>query len=345
MSTVDLTRLPSADPTRVYRYRDGLYAADLVTAAFVHLDFFTWLAANPSDFVGICRHFGFAERPADVMMTLFAANGFVRNETGVFRASDVALEHLVAGSPWSLKPYYASLKDRPIVKDYLKVLTTGRPANWGGYDKANDWHKSMEDETFARGFTAAMDCRGVLLGPAIARKVDLKRFSRLLDIGGGSGIYACALVANNPQLTATVFDQPSVEKIATTRIAELGMAGRVTVKAGDMLNEPLPSGCDLHLYSNVLHDWDVAEVRQLLAASFRALKPGGMLLIHDAFINADKAGPLPVAEYSALLMHSTQGKCYSTGEYETLATEAGFRGFTFATTAADRGVMTAGRPS
>ena len=212
-------------------------------------------------------------------------------------------------------------------------------------DKANDWHKSMEDETFARGFTAAMDCRGVLLGPAMARKLDLKRFTRLLDIGGGSGIYACALVANNPQLTATVFDQPSVEKIATKRIAELGMAGRVAVKAGDMLNEPLPADCDLHLYSNVLHDWDVAEVRRLLAASFRALKPGGMLLIHDAFINADKAGPLPVAEYSALLMHSTQGKCYSTGEYETLLTEAGFRGFTFATTAADRGVMTAGKPA
>ena len=346
MDATDLRRIPSSDPHRAYRYRDGLYAADLVTTALVHLDFFSWLAGNPSDLAGICRHFGFAERPADVMMTLFAANGFVRPENGVFHLSESGRDFLLSSSPWSLAPYYRSLKDRPVTKDYLKVLGTGKPANWGGYDEdeSADWHRSMEDETFARQFTAAMDCRGVLLGPAMAQALDLSRFSRILDIGGGSGIYACSLVANHPQLRATVFDQPSVEKIAGMRIGELGFADRVDVRAGDMLTEPLPTGYDVHLYSNVLHDWDLPEVRQLLAASFTALEPGGMLIIHDAFIDADKCGPLPVAEYSALLMHSTQGKCYSTGEYEELATEAGFRGFSFQTTAADRGVMTVGKP-
>ncbi|WP_035616052.1 methyltransferase [Haloferula sp. BvORR071] len=346
MNDVNLTRLPAADPSRAYRYRDGLYAADLVTAALVHLDFFTWLAAHPSDLAGICRHFSFAERPADVMMTLFTANGFVACGEGVFSVTESGRAYLVAESAWSLAPYYRSLKDRPVTKDYLKVLTTGKPANWGGYeeDDAADWHRSMEDEGFARQFTAAMDCRGVLLGPAMAKVLDLSRCSRLLDIGGGSGIYACSLVANHPHLKATVFDQASVEKIARVRVAELGFAEQVDVRVGDMLKGELPGGYDLHLYSNVLHDWDLPEVRQLLATSFRALEPGGTLIIHDAFINADKSGPLPVAEYSALLMHSTQGKCYSTKEYQELAMEAGFRGFSFQTTAADRGVMTAGKP-
>ena len=45
--------------------------------------------------------------------------------------------------------------------------------------------------------------------------------------------------------------------------------------------------------------------------------------------------------YSALLMHSTQGKCYSTAEYETLTGEAGFGEFRYEPTAVDRGVMTA----
>ena len=85
-------------------------------------------------------------------------------------------------------------------------------------------------------------------------------------------------------------------------------------------------------------------MRQLVAASFNALKPGGLLIIHDAFINADKTGPLPVAAYSALLMHSTQGKCYSTAEYEEYLGEAGFCEFQFGTTAADRGFMTAKKP-
>jgi hypothetical protein len=91
----------------------------------------------------------------------------------------------------------------------------------------------------------------------------------------------------------------------------------------------------------VLHDWGVAEAKELLGISHKALAKDGMLIIHDAFINADKTGPLPVAEYSALLMHSTQGKCYSVGEYAEMLSEAGFEPGPYADTAADRGFMTA----
>jgi hypothetical protein len=59
-----------------------------------------------------------------------------------------------------------------------------------------------------------------------------------------------------------------------------------------------------------------------LAASSAALPPGGLLVIHDAHLNADKTGPLPVAAYSALLMSVTEGKCYATSEMETLLTAA-----------------------
>src|SRR5687767_8718666 len=97
---IDLTAAPQTDPLKVYRYRDGLYAADLLTAAVVHLDFFTWLAANPSSKERISQHFGFAERPVDVMLTLFAANSFVEQLDGTFHASPTAQEHLTTGSPW-----------------------------------------------------------------------------------------------------------------------------------------------------------------------------------------------------------------------------------------------------
>jgi predicted O-methyltransferase YrrM len=339
----DLTSAPQTDPLKVYRYRDGLYAADLLTAAVVHLDFFTWLAANPSSKDGICAHFSFAERPTDVMLTLFAANGFVERRNGVFHATATAREHLTSGSPWNLTPYYASLKDRPITQDYLKVLKTDKPANWGGNKAALDWHKAMETEAFSKSFTAAMDCRGQYLGQAMAKKLDLSSRQRLLDIGGGSGIYACSLVAHHAGLRATVLDQPPVDAIARRCIAERGFTDRVGVTAGDMFKDALPSDCDVHLFSNVLHDWGVAEVKELLTISHRSLVAGGLLVIHDAFINAAKTGPLPVAEYSALLMHSTRGKCYSVGEYAELLREAGFEPGAYADTAADRGFMTAVR--
>lgn len=337
----DLLAPPATSPLSLYRYRDGLYAADLLTTAIVEFDFFTWLDAHPSRLAGVCDAFGFHVRPADVMLTLFVARGYVERDGDLFRVSAMGREHLVATSPWYLAPYFAALKERPFVQDFARVLRTGRPANWGGTRGGQDWHVAMQDDAFARRFTAAMDCRGLYLGEALARSVDLSSRRRVLDIGGGSGIYACALAARHPDLRGTVLDQAPVAPIATTLIAERGLSDRVTVVAADFFSEALPTGHDVHLFSNVLHDWDVPEIGQLLSASFASLEPGGLLLIHDAFLDADKAGPIPVAEYSVLLMHASQGRCYATSEYEDLLQAAGFVDCRHEDTVADRGVMTA----
>ena len=345
---LDLTLTPATDPTSVYRYRDGLYAADLLTAAITEFDLFTWLAAHPSDLATLCRHFGITERPTDVMLTLFVANNFIRrtdaSASAVFHVNTIAREYLVSTSPFFLGPYYVSTKERPVVKDFITILRTDKPANWASYKNEKTWTEAMLTDEFATTFTAAMDCRGFTLGPALAKNIPAAGRTRLLDIAGGSGIYACTLAAHHPHLTATVFERPPVDGIARRMIEKRGYTDRVSVVAGDMFTEPLPRDHDIHLFSNVLHDWDVAKVRPLLAASYAALPPGGLLVIHDAHLNAEKTGPLPVAAYSALLMSVTEGKCYATSEMETLLTAAGFRDFTFAETAADRSVMTALKP-
>ncbi len=341
---MDLTRLPETDPLEIYRYRDGLYAADLLTVALTELDFFTWLATHPSDKATICGALRITERPTDVMLTLFAAEGFIRASGNVFHVTPVAAEHLVSTSPWFLGPYYASLKERPVVRDFLKVLRTGRPANWGSYHDQKEWSHAMLTDEFATTFTAAMDCRGAYLGAAAARKLDLGEHARLLDIAGGSGIYACAITARHPHLAATVFERAPVDQIARTMIEKRGCRDKVSVMAGDFFAQPLPEGYDTHLFSNVLHDWDVPQVRALLAASFRALDRGGLLIVHDAHLNDDKTGPLAVAKYSALMMAVTEGKCYSTLEMESLLREAGFRDPCFEPTVADRSLMTARKP-
>jgi predicted O-methyltransferase YrrM len=336
---------PTTDPTRLYRYRDGLYAVDLLTAAIVYFDVFTWLDEHPSTLEQLCEGLGLSRRPADVLVTLAAANGLIERRGDVIAATALAREHLTRGSAFNLAAYYASLQARPVVQDFVRVLRTGAPAHWGGDRSGQDWHASMAQEAFARSFTAAMDCRGAFLGDAVAASADLRSHQRLLDVGGGSGVYACIIAARHPHLRATVFDQSPVDRVAATLIAERGCADRVGVAAGSFFDDEWPAGHDVHLFSNVLHDWDEPEVSALLRRSFAALPAGGLLLIHDAFINQDKTGPLPVAEYSAILMHSTQGKCYSVREYEDLLARVGFRDLAYRETVADRGLMTARKPT
>jgi SAM-dependent methyltransferase len=317
----------------------------LMAAAIVHLGLFTWLDANKGvDTKAICRQFDFAARPADVLLTLCRANGYLttdaddRNEL-----TPLAREHLVKGSPWYLGPYYAPIQDTPVVRDYLKVLRSGKPANWQAKADGADWHESMMSVEFARDFTALMNCRGRVFGQVMARKLTplLAGRRRVLDVGGGSGIYTSTLVAAHAHMTGIVLEQVPVDAIARAEIESHGLSDRVRVESADMFVDSWPDDIDVLLLSNVLHDWDFPEVRVLLEKAAHVLPAGGLLVIHEAFLNDDKTGPVAVAEYSALLMNITQGKCYTPLEYGGILAELGFDVGPYVDTIADRGYMTA----
>jgi len=339
VAMTDLAIAPQSDPTDIYRHRDALYGTDMLIAALKGLNFFTWLSEKPQTVESICEYFGFKYRPVDVMTTYFVASGWVQRVGDRLSVTEQGKEHLVEGSPWFIGSYFPPVEDRPIAKDLLELLKTGEPASFASRDDEEDWHKAMETETFTKEFTAMMDCRGVLLAQAMAKRLDLSGRKRLLDIAGGSGVYACSLAAHFSELSATVLDKEPVDAIAAKAISDRGFSDRADTLAMDMLEAPLPSGYDVHLYSNVLHDWDVDLVKCLLKKSAETLEPGGMLIVHDMFLNADKTGPLHTAEYSGLLMHVTQGRCYSEKEISDWAEEVGFRRLDHVASAANRSAL------
>jgi len=336
----NLTEVPSTDPSNLLRLRDSVYSADLYITAVAHLDFFSWLDKNPADIQEVCSSLQIEERPADVMLTLFKSLNLIEEQEGLYHLTELSKDHLIKQSPWFLGPYISSLKERPICDQMLNVLRTGKPANWGAKKDGKEWSVAMEDDRFCEAFTAGMDSRGAYLAPVLAKTIDLSGYSRLLDIAGASGIYSSAIVSQQPHLTASVFEKPPVDRIAEHSINKRNMSDKIGVIAGDMFIDEFPHGFDLHLFSNVLHDWDSREVGTLLENSYRNLNPGGRIMIHDAHLNAEKNGPLPVAEYSVLLMFSTEGKCYSISEMEDMLSETGFSEIKHVPTVADRSVIT-----
>jgi 3-hydroxy-5-methyl-1-naphthoate 3-O-methyltransferase len=340
------------DPTALYRLRDGAYAVDLLIAAVTEFDLFSWLAARGPQPAAVVRaELGLAERPADVLLTYCAAVGLVDRDLAAgdrIGLTPLGRRHLVAGSPFDLRPYYRSLAERPAVGELVEVLRTDRQAAWASAqpagDGAADWSSRLDDPAFAERITAAMDARGAYLAPGLAEVVADLPVTALLDVGGGSGVYAAAVIAGRRASRAAVFERAPVDAAARTLLVARGLDDRVAVVSGDAFTDPLPTGFDTHLYSHVLHDWDADRVAQLLASSFAALPPGGLLLDHDTHVAADKRGPLPVAEYSVLLMHSTPGKCWSVGELTAMARRVGFVDVEHREAAGDRGVLVARKP-
>lgn len=315
---------PGHDPSAIYRYRDCLAAADCLCAAIVNLDLFTLLDRQPRDLLGVCRALAIQPRPADVMLTLCAANGFVaRDPQGVFHVTGLAREFLVDGAARDARPYYASMAGRTGVGDWLKVLRTGRPASWPGVEGEADWHAAMRTEEFAESFTAAMDCRGRVLAAPLAAACGLADARRLLDVGGGSGVYAIAAVEAHGQLRATVVERAPVDAIARRAVAAAGIVDRVDVVVADMFTDAWPADHDVHLFSNVFHDWDEPDCRRLLEKSLASLPPGGRIVVLDMFLHDAKDGPLWAAEYSVLLAGVTNGRLYSPREIAGWAADLG----------------------
>jgi predicted O-methyltransferase YrrM len=336
----------ATDPTALYRVRDGIYAPDLLIVAIAELDLFTFVKeAGAIDAAGLCEQLGLDTRAADVMVTYLTALGLLeRNADGQLSVTRTAGEHLVAGSPLDLRAYFGSLRERPACDELLAVLRTGEPAAWASATAEPRWAERLDDVDFAKRIMAAMDARAAFLGPALSAALADVHARRVLDVGGGSGAYACALADRRPELRATVLERPPVDSAARTLLAERGYDDRIEVASGDMFTEPLPAGHDLHLFSHVLHDWSEEQVRQLLSASFSALMPGGALVDHDTHINQSKTGPPAVAEYSVLLMHSTLGKCWSVGELAAMLDDVGFTRIAARPTAADRTAIVAYKP-
>lgn len=340
----NLTRRPRTDPTELYFHRDGLYAPELVAAAVVGLDFFSWLAKAPADAATISSSLGLAERPADVMLTLFCAMGYLEKKAGGFHLTELAREFLVHDSPWFIGPYYTHMADRPIYQGLLETLRTDKPGGWAGVKARKPWAEAMQDDAFAEQFTGTMDCRGLYVGPVLAERLDLTGRRHLLDIAGGSGIYACCVAAAHPQVKATVFERPPVDRVAAKCVAKRGFSDKVGVAVGDMFRDPLPAGCDVHLWSNAFHDWNAPTIRRLLDKSFAALPPGGLVVVHDRHLNREKTGPLRIAAHSVFLMAGTEGRYYSIAEIEEFLGTAGFKDPQYREIILDYSIITARKP-
>lgn len=331
---MNLCSTPSTDPAVILRFRDRQYAAELLAAAILEFDLFGHLdRCGGQKFDDLCLHFQWQHRPADVLMTLCRASGLVEvRDDDLVRVTKMAAEHLVSSSDNCLTAYFRPIADSPIVSDFVSILRTGKPANWQAKSDGADWHQSMRDPKFAKDFTDLMNCRGITFGQSLADSVAglINASGHMLDVGGGSGIYSSTMVAKHPSLTATVLEQSPVDQITSEQIANAGMAAKIDVVCGEMFEDPWPNQSpegrltDTVLLSNLLHDWDTADATRLVRKAGNLLQIGGRLLIHGAIIDADKSGPLPVAEYSCLLMNITQGKCYSVGEYTRMMKQAGF---------------------
>ena len=178
-----------------------------------------------------------------------------------------------------------------------------------------------EQETFVR----AMHAIAYRLAPGIVAAIKPVTAKKLLDIGGASGSYTQAFLEAHPDMKATLFDLPSVIKIAQTRLDDTDLIDRITFVAGDFYKDELPTGHDLALLSAIIHQNSPEQNIELYRKIYRALQPGGRLVIRDHVMSPDHTQPASGALFAVnMLVASGEGSTYSFEEIKASLESAGF---------------------
>jgi ubiquinone/menaquinone biosynthesis C-methylase UbiE len=322
--------IPSTDPTSIFEHFRGAHGTELLVAATCHFGLFDKLSEGPLAIGELKEFLELKERPFIVLTTALQAMGLLeKDQNERFLATPLALEHLPSNSDFAVNNYIGLAANSSNVLAMFERLRTNKPIGAETDEGVSFIFKEggeskMEETEEARRLTLSLAGRANNVAPHLAANYPLPKAKVLLDVAGGSGIYAIAYLRAHPYLRAIVFDRPEVLKVAEEFAEEHQVADRLQLMEGDMFADPLPS-CDTALLSNVLHDWDVPECETIVRRCADAVNPGGEVLIHDVFLNDDLSGPLPIALYSASLFSLTEGRAYSAKEYREMLAKAGLQ--------------------
>jgi 2-polyprenyl-3-methyl-5-hydroxy-6-metoxy-1,4-benzoquinol methylase len=151
-----------------------------------------------------------------------------------------------------------------------------------------DMTTTIDNWTAAARLQIAQEQRAVTVDVALrlmARVPEFTQARRLLDLGGGPGLVAIALLRDNPLLTGNVFDFEKTVAVAADNIQRAGLEQRLGVLGGNLATDAIGEGYDVIWCSSVLHF--VPDLPATLAKIHAALRPGGVLISAHAEIPAD----------------------------------------------------------
>ena len=253
------------------------------------------LAGGPATAEAVARGGDLDARVVEKVLIVLAAMGLAARD----------------GQRWRLTPKAEAtlLPDAPLYQGHILAHHAQVGSFWcdlesvirggqGGWVFAPDGHDRMRSYgDFVLGMhNLAMAGRAA----AFCDRVDLAGRRTLVDVGGGPASYAMALCERYPDLTATVLDVPEAVEIARGLIERFGMGGQVRAEVGDWNEVEFGTGADVVLMSNVLHGPGRGAAMRL-AKAHRALAPGGLLLVQDFVMNAERTGPLVPAVFNLMV--------------------------------------------
>ena len=198
-----------------------------------------------------------------------------------------------------------------------QAVLSGGPVRTRSSTSKEEWR-----ESFLMGmFNLAMG-----LAPQLVPLIDLSSRKHLLDLGGGPGTYAIHFCQNNPRLRATVYDLPTTRPFAEKTIKQFNLVDRIKFVDGNYITDPIEGHYDVAWLSHILHGEGPQDCRLIIQKAVDALRPQGIIIIHEFILKNSMDGPIFPALFSLNMLLGTEaGQAYSEQQLTDILAAAGIK--------------------
>ncbi len=311
----------TADPMAVMRISSAYWQSSVLHVANA-LDVFTQLKDGPATAEELANRCEADGRGMELILIACVGLGLLDKHGAKFSNNEVAQTFLVKGSPRYQGGIVSMFADW--VAPWAKLedaVRAGRPVVEKQHDKGDE---------ATRTYIMGMLYRGIPQAHLLAEEVPLQGRKKMLDVGGGPGIFPIIMTDKNPGLTGDVLDLPQTLRVTRDIIKDFKAEDRVGTKEGSYLEDPFGEGYDVVLLSSMISQEGPDVIKDIIRKSYEALDSGGTILIQEQFLDTDKSGPLLAALIGInQLIHTPAGRAYSAKEVADWAAEIGFTDLTF----------------
>jgi len=232
-----------------------------------------------------------APRLQTLVTSLTAVKCLRRSADGQYTLSPNTAQYLVSTS----RHFYGDYLQYQIGRQFYHTM--GQLPDVMTSGKAPTYASWFSDPEVAKTYTRAQHNGSVATAKyLVKKKLQLGGIKTMLDVGGGSGAFSYIFVGATPGLKSTVLELPEVCRTGEGIRAEQSedVASRVNFVELDATKPdwPVSDGqFELVLMSYISGSVPEAVIEKLYTNAYKALAPGGRLLVHDFMVNDSLDGP------------------------------------------------------
>jgi SAM-dependent methyltransferase len=318
-----MDKLPSID----HILEVGLgFAASKTLLSAVELGVFTELAKGPLRLEELAGALRLHHRSARDFLDALVALKFLDRHDGIY-ANTAATDYYLDRN----KPSYAGgILEMANQRLYgfwgslTEALETGKPQN-EAKNGENFFGKLYSDFERLELFLGAMTGLSLVTARAIANKFPWDNSRTFADVGCAQGALPVQIALHHGHVQGIGYDLPVVRPVFERYVRSHTLEERLRFAPGDFFQDDLPR-VDVLVMGHILHDWNLAEKRQLLRKAYEALPPGGALIVHEALIDDERReNALGLLMSLNMLIETPGGFDFTGADCQAWMREAGFR--------------------